>query len=76
MIDILYVTADICDGCVTWTHGSGQVNGHKRMAGDEKVVETHDVREVIEHVAIPCDEPTEGEDGPYFRPATITHVLV
>lgn len=38
------------------------------MAGNEEVVEAHDVSEVVENMTIPGDEPTQTEYGPRLWP--------
>ena len=60
----------------TVTHGSSEVDRHERMAGDKEVIQPHDVGELVEHVAVPSDQPTQREDRSYFRSATITYTHV
>ena len=72
------VRACVCVLYMFHTHGCCQVDGHQWVAGDEEVVESHDettMWELTEYVAVPCDEPTQREYGPYFRPETIMYTV-
>lgn len=49
-----------------YTYHSCKVNGHQRVAGQEEVVQPHDVPEVRQDVPKPGDEPAERKDGPHL----------
>ena len=51
-----------------YTHGGSHVDWHDGVTGNEVVVQPHDVPELIEHVAVPGDKPTQTEDCTHLRP--------
>ena len=46
-----------------YTYRNSQVNRHKGVTGYEEVIESNNVCEVIQYMAIPCNEPTEAKDS-------------
>ena len=51
----------------TYHYCSCQIEWHERVTSQEEVVESDDVLEFVEHVAVPRDEPTQREDGAHAR---------
>lgn len=49
-------------------HHSSKVDWHQGMAGQEEVIQPHDVSEIWQDMAKPGDEPAKGKDGAHLRP--------
>lgn len=48
---------------------SGEVDGHEWVRRQEEIIEPQNMPEIWQDVAVPCDEPAQGEDRAHLRPA-------
>ncbi len=52
------------------SYHSGEVDGHEWVRRQEEIIDPQNMPEIWQDVAVPCDQPAEGEDGAHLRTAT------